>query len=37
MFSKMFIEVNEILVGTIGIFFVGMAVVHSIVEERKEG
>ena len=37
MFCKMFIEVNEILVGTIGILFVGMAVVHSIVEKRKEG
>jgi hypothetical protein len=37
MFCKMFIEVNEILVGTIGILFVGMAVVHSIIEKRKEG
>jgi hypothetical protein len=35
MFSKMFIEVNEILVGTIGILFVGMAVVHSIIEEKR--
>jgi len=36
MFSKMFMEINEILVGTIGILFVGMAVVHSIIEEKRE-
>ena len=37
MFIKMFdIHINEILVGTVGIFFVGMSVVHSIIEERRE-
>jgi len=35
MFCKMFIELNEIFVGTIGILFVGMAVVHSIIEEKR--
>jgi hypothetical protein len=37
MFLKMFdIHINEILVGTVGLFFVGMSVVHSIIEERRE-
>jgi len=35
MFIKMFTEVNEILVGTIGILFVGMAVIHSIIEKKR--
>ena len=35
MFCKMFIGVDEILVGTIGILFVGMAVVHSIIEKKR--
>jgi len=36
MFCKMFMEVNEIFVGTIGILFVGVAVIHSIIEKRRE-
>jgi len=36
MFCKMFIEVNEVLVGTVGILFVGISIIHSMVEERRE-
>ncbi len=36
MFIKMFHEVNEMIVGTIGIFFIGVATYHSILENRKE-
>lgn len=36
MFGKMFIHINEILVGTIGVAFIGIATYHSIVANRKE-
>jgi len=36
MFMKMFFEVSEIIVGTIGITFIAIAVYHSIHENRKE-
>ena len=36
MFVKIFVEhINEIFVGTIGILFVAIAVIHSITEEKK--
>jgi len=35
MFSKIFFHVNEVFVGTIGITFIGLAVYHSIIENRK--
>jgi hypothetical protein len=36
MFMKMFFEVSEVIVGTIGITFIAIAVYHSIHENRKE-
>ncbi len=36
MFGKMFIHINEILVGTIGLALIGIATYHSIVANRKE-
>lgn len=36
MFLKMFLHINEIVVGTIGITFIALAVVHSIYESRKK-
>lgn len=35
MFAKMFTHINEIIVGTIGIGFIALAVVHSIYEDKK--
>jgi len=36
MFMKMFFEVGEIIVGTIGIAFIGLSLYHSIKENKKE-
>ena len=36
MFIKMFAEVSEIIVGTIGITFIAISLYHSIVENKKE-
>lgn len=36
MFMKMFFEVSEVIVGTIGITFIAIAVYHSIHENKKE-
>lgn len=36
MFLKIFMHVNEIVVGTIGITFIAISVVHSIYERRKK-
>ncbi|MBN2824781.1 MAG: DUF475 domain-containing protein [Campylobacterales bacterium] len=36
MFMKMFFEISEILVGTIGITFIGIAVYHSIQANKKD-
>jgi len=36
MFMKMFFEVSEIIVGTIGITFIAIALYHSIHENKKE-
>jgi len=36
MFIKMFIHVNELFVGTVGIAFIGIATYHSIKVNRKE-
>lgn len=35
MFLKMFIHVNEIIVGTIGIGFIAIATIHSVIENKK--
>jgi hypothetical protein len=34
MFVKIFHEVSEILVGTIGIFFIGLSLYHSIKKKK---
>lgn len=36
MFLKMFMHINEIIVGTIGITLIAISVAHSIYERRKE-
>ena len=36
MFMKMFFEVSEIIVGTIGITFIAISLYHSIQENKKE-
>ncbi|SHO80751.1 Integral membrane protein [hydrothermal vent metagenome] len=36
MFIKMFFEVSEIIVGTVGIGFIGISLYHSIKDNRKE-
>lgn len=36
MFAKMFFEINEVVVGTIGILFIGVATYHSILANRRE-
>ena len=36
MFAKMFVHINEIIVGTIGVTFIAIATYHSIMENRKE-
>jgi len=36
MFLKIFVHVNEVMVGTLGILFIGVALWHSILERRKE-
>ena len=36
MFMKMFFEVSEIIVGTIGITFIALSLYHSVVENKKE-
>jgi len=36
MFIKMFIDINEIIVGTIGIFFIALATYQSIVENTAD-
>jgi len=36
MFGKMFMHINEIFVGTIGVTFIGIATYHSIVANRRE-
>jgi len=36
MFMKMFFEISEIIVGTIGITFIAIALYHSIHENKKE-
>lgn len=35
MFLKMFIDINEIVVGTIGITFIILSIAHSVYERRK--
>jgi len=35
MFTKMFIHINDLIVGTVGIFFIFISVLHSIIEKRK--
>ncbi len=36
MFVKIFTHLNEVFVGTIGIAFIGVATIHSILENRAE-
>ena len=36
MFSKMFIHINEVVVGTIGVTFIAVATLHSIWANKKE-
>lgn len=36
MFAKIFVHINEVLVGTIGITFIGIAVWHSLKEKKLE-
>ncbi len=36
MFAKMFIHINEVIVGTIGVTFIAVATLHSIWVNRKE-
>ena len=36
MFLKIFFHVNEIMVGTLGVLFIGASLFHSIIENHKE-
>jgi len=36
MFIKMFTEINDLIVGTVGIFFIIISVLHSVIEKRKD-
>ena len=36
MFIKMFTDINDLIVGTVGIFFIIISVLHSIIEKRKD-
>ncbi len=36
MFLKIFFHVNEIMVGTLGVLFIGASLLHSIIEKHKE-
>jgi len=36
MFGKMFIHINEVIVGTIGVLFIAVSTYHSILENKKE-
>ena len=36
MFMKMFMHVDEIIVGTIGVTFIAVSAIHSVLENRKE-
>jgi uncharacterized protein len=36
MFIKMFHEVNEVIVGTLGIFFIGISLYHSVQARKRE-
>lgn len=36
MFLKIFFHVNEIMVGTVGVLFIGASLFHSIIENHKE-
>ena len=36
MFMKMFMPIDEIIVGTIGVTFIAVSAIHSVIENRKE-
>ncbi|SFV57669.1 Integral membrane protein [hydrothermal vent metagenome] len=36
MFAKMFVHINEVIVGTIGVSFIAIATYHSILANKKE-
>ena len=36
MFGKMFIHIDELIVGTIGVTFIAISAIHSVMENKKE-